>query len=90
MSQSGQATYRELIGLLEHLGFQDESVEGSHRAFRHRASDTLILLADLKPEDAVRRQDLISARRHLDAKGLMAAREFEQRFPESAATGAPP
>jgi predicted RNA binding protein YcfA (HicA-like mRNA interferase family) len=90
MSQSERATYRELIELLETPGFQDASVEGSHRAFRHGASDTLILLADLKPEDPVRREDLISVRRHLDSKGLMAARAFEQRFPESAAAGAPP
>jgi hypothetical protein len=53
-------------------------VEGSRHAFRHRASETLILLADLKPEDPVRREDLISVRQHLDSKGLMDARAFER------------
>ncbi len=90
MSQSKPATYGDLIQLLGRLGFQDESVEGSHWAFRHGASDTLILLARLKPEDSVRSEDLISVRRYLDSKGLMSAHAFERQFPQSAATGSPP
>jgi predicted RNA binding protein YcfA (HicA-like mRNA interferase family) len=86
MGRSKQPTYRDLISLLEHLGFQDESVKGSHRAFRHAASKTLILLADLGSDDLVRGEDLISVRRHLDSKGLMDTRTFERRFPESVAT----
>jgi len=90
MSPSKQPTCGDLISLLEHLGFQDESVEGSHHAFRHSASETVILLADLKPDDLVRVEDLISIRQNLDSKGLMDARAFERRFPPSAATSAPP
>jgi predicted RNA binding protein YcfA (HicA-like mRNA interferase family) len=86
MGQSERATYSDLISLLEQLGFQDESVAGSHQAFRHKASETLLLLADLKREDPVRTEDLISVRRHLDAKGLMDVHAFERRFPQSAAT----
>ena len=89
MSQFQRATYTDLISLLEHLGFQDESVTGSHHAFRHAASETLILLADFKREDPVRREDLISVRRHLDANGLMDERAFERQFPQSAASEAP-
>ncbi len=89
MSQSERVSYKHLISLLEHLGFQDESVTGSHLAFRHRASDTLLLLADLKREDPVRREDLISVRRHLDSKGLMDARTFDRRFPQSATIETP-
>jgi predicted RNA binding protein YcfA (HicA-like mRNA interferase family) len=89
MSQSKPATYRDLTSLLEHLGFQDESVKGSHHAFRYEASNTLVLLADLRPEDPVTSEDLISVRRHLDSKGLMDARTFEQRFPQLATTVIP-
>lgn len=89
MSQLHRANYMDLISLLEHLGFEDESVAGSHHAFRHRASETLILLADLKRDDSVRSEDLISVRRHLDAKGLMDASAFERQFPQSAASEAP-
>ena len=45
MRQSKPATYHDLTGLLEQLGFQRESVEGSHHAFRHRASEKLRELA---------------------------------------------
>ena len=90
MSQSKPATYADLTTLLERLGFQDESVEGSHHVFRHRASDTVVLLADLRPEDSVRREDLISVRWYLNSKGLMEARAFEQQFLQAAAATAPP
>jgi predicted RNA binding protein YcfA (HicA-like mRNA interferase family) len=90
MSPPTPPTYGDLISFLEQLGFQDESVGGSHHAFRHRASDTLVLLADVKREDPARIEDLISVRRHLDAKGLMDAQTFERRFPQSAETGSPP
>jgi len=80
------ATYRELTALLEQLGFRDESVSGSHCAFRHATSETLVLLADLKPDDPVRPEDLVSVRQHLDAKGLMDASAFERRFPQTSTT----
>jgi hypothetical protein len=81
MSESEQITYRDLAELLEELGFRDESVQGSHRAFRHAASDSLILFALAAPADPVRKEDFISVRRHLDSKGLMATAAFDQRFP---------
>jgi predicted RNA binding protein YcfA (HicA-like mRNA interferase family) len=90
MGQSRPATYHDLTGLLEQLGFQRESVEGSHHAFRHKASDTLIVLAAFQPESPLRSEDLVSVRRHLDSRGLMDARAFDRRFPRSAATGTPP
>jgi predicted RNA binding protein YcfA (HicA-like mRNA interferase family) len=89
MNQFHRAAYTNLISLLEHLGFEDESVAGSHHAFRHRASETLILLSDFKTEDPVRSEDLISVRWHLDAKGLMDARTFERQFPQSTARETP-
>lgn len=85
MSPSIPVTYGDLISLLIHLGFQDESVEGSHVALRHRTSESLVLLADVKSEEPVRWEDLISVRRHLDSKGLMDANAFDRRFPQPAA-----
>lgn len=82
MSGSRQVTYGDLARLLEELGFHDESMKGSHQAFRHATSDTLILLAPAVPADPVRKEDLISVRRHLDSKGLMAPATFDQRLPE--------
>jgi predicted RNA binding protein YcfA (HicA-like mRNA interferase family) len=57
MSQSKPTTYEELFSLLAQLGFEDESVRGSHHAFRHRPSETLILLAPMRTDDPVRRED---------------------------------
>ncbi len=62
---------------------------GSHQAFRHRESETLVLLANVKREDPVQTEDLVSVRRHLDAKGLMDSRTFEREFPKSAGSEAP-
>ena len=53
MSESEQTTYGEVASFLKDLGFQDESVPGSHQAFRHKASETIILLADLKSGDPI-------------------------------------
>jgi predicted RNA binding protein YcfA (HicA-like mRNA interferase family) len=74
MATSG-VTYGDLQQLLLSLGFVEESVEASHRAFRHRASDTVIVLAyGYDSTTPVRNEDLLSVRRHLHEKGLASAR----------------
>jgi predicted RNA binding protein YcfA (HicA-like mRNA interferase family) len=80
-----QVNYSDIVALLDELGFQDESVEGSHQAFHHLPSDTLILLGPSAPNDRVRKEDLVSVRRHLDFKGLMEAAAFDRRFPQAVA-----
>ena len=89
MSRSKPATYGELMALLDELGFLDESVADSHRALRHSRSETLILLAPFETGAPVRKEDLISVRRHLDASGLMNTLDFDRRIPQTAATKDP-
>ena len=79
MTNIKRITYAELGGWLAGLGFVEESVSFSHRAFRHRASGTLIVLAYYDdPDTAVREEDVISVHRHLEEKGLADARALER------------
>ena len=65
--------YKTIIHVLLDLGFIDESVKGSHQAFRHVGSGTVILFSALfAEEELVRQEDLISVRRHLIENGLIA------------------
>lgn len=84
MNHTERRTYGDLISILQQMDFQEESVPGSHQAFRHSVTGTLILFADAGPEEPARLEDLISVRRQLDAKGLMEASEFDRRFPQLA------
>jgi hypothetical protein len=86
MSRSGPVTYGDLTALLQELGFRDESVERSHQAFQHPASETLILLSPLTPDSPIRKEDLIAVRRQLDSKGLMHAATFDRRFSQPTPT----
>ena len=71
--------YKDLVDLMTSLGFRDESVPGSHRAFRHAGSGTLILFSPLSHDEAiVRDEDLVSVRRHLVEKGLVRIRDFDR------------
>jgi predicted RNA binding protein YcfA (HicA-like mRNA interferase family) len=64
-------TYGELWQLLIDLGFVQESVAGSHRAFRHAGSDILIVLPyDCDPSELAGDADLASVRRHLEEGGI--------------------
>ena len=81
MAKPKDATYGQLCQLLLRLGFLDESVKGSHRAFRHADSDTLILFGEYyKRSTPLRDEDLVSVRRHLDEKGFVDADTFGRLF----------
>jgi hypothetical protein len=61
------------------LGFIDESVKESHRAFRHAETGAVILLSLLIGDnEGVRQEDLASARRHLVENGLISDEEFSR------------
>jgi hypothetical protein len=47
-------------------------------AYRHTPSDTLIVLAGRPPDQAARRPDLFSVRRHLADKGILEEAEFDR------------
>lgn len=69
--------YKNLIDFLGRLGFVNESVKGSHRAFRHAGSGTIFLLSDSYSEDdPVGEEDLVSVRRHLVENGLVSYDDF--------------
>jgi hypothetical protein len=71
--------YSTLKKYLINLGFTDESVKGSHLAFRHIVSGTLIPLSELTGDrQAVRQEDLVSVRRHLVENGLTSDEEFSR------------
>ena len=71
MDKSDRFRFERLRELLLSLGFTEEWVEGSHRAFRHEDSDTLIVLSpSYVSSTPVRDEDLVSVRRHLEEKGL--------------------
>ncbi len=69
--------YSALKRYMIDLGFIDESVHLSHRAFRHGESGTLITLSLLIDDnEAVPQKDLVSVRRHLVENGLINDEEF--------------
>jgi len=74
-------TINDLNRYLLKLGFVNESVKNSHRLYRHDPSGTLIILAE-GDDLAIRREDLISIRRHLVENGLVSEAEFH-RFERS-------
>jgi hypothetical protein len=75
---TSSVTYGDLYRLLVQLDFVDVSRECPWKAYRHGATDTLILLANREPELPARPADLVSVRRHVVDNGLVDQREFER------------
>ena len=78
MSEASSLTYGRLYQFLQGLGFEDESVPGSHRVFRHRDSNTILVQAIHSLSEPVNLVDLKSTRRVLDEKGLVTRAEFDR------------
>jgi predicted RNA binding protein YcfA (HicA-like mRNA interferase family) len=71
--------YRDIKYYLIGSAFVDESVSGSHHAYRHSESGTLILLPfHFGDDEAVRQEDLVSVRRHLVENRLISEDEFSR------------
>lgn len=85
MPDSSGVTYAQLERLLLSLGFEDRSVEGSHRAFFHSALDTWIAFSDHRADEFAREVDLASVRRHLVENGILKETVFARfsRDPET-------
>ncbi|HEY7065704.1 MAG TPA: type II toxin-antitoxin system HicA family toxin [Chloroflexota bacterium] len=82
---SRELTQVELEELLVQLGFQlIASVPGSHRAFRHESTDTLVVL---KWDQAtpVMPAVVVGTRRLLDEKGIIDKKDFDARTREMTA-----
>ena len=57
----------------------DESAEGSHRAFKHPRADVILMFSTLRsPQERLLQADAVSVRRHLDEAGLLDARTFDR------------
>ena len=71
--------YSTLRGILRELGFTEHPIKGAHRAFRHEASDSIILLPS-KRERWLGPSHLAVVARTLDERGLMDRDDFEERI----------
>jgi hypothetical protein len=71
-------TYGDLYRLLAQLDFIDVSGDCPWKAYRHGATDTVVLLANRDPDLPARPADLVSVRRHVVDKGLVDRHEFER------------
>lgn len=70
--------YAELNQLLENLGFQRETITGSHVRWSHAQSETLFLLPESADQAPVAEHDLQMIRRFLDLKGLLDVDAFDR------------
>lgn len=71
-------TYGDLYRLLAQLDFIDVSDDCPWKAYRHGATDTLVLLANREPDLPARPADLVSVRRHVIDNGRIDQREFDR------------
>jgi hypothetical protein len=74
---ASRISYGELAEVLERLGFVATTVENRWRAYRHADSDTLIVLGNHDRTLPARPLDVVSVRRHLVEKDLIAENEFD-------------
>lgn len=78
-----EITYGDLFEILVDAGFEDRTAPGSHTEYWHEASDTLVLLAPHKPDEAVRAIDIKYVRRVLNERGLLDGKDFDRRVAEA-------
>jgi hypothetical protein len=64
--------------ILSDLGFKQVPVTKPYVGFQHDDSDTLIVLPSYRSNSPVAPHHLVQVRITLDAKGLMAAEEFDR------------
>jgi hypothetical protein len=64
--------------VLSDLGFKQVPVTKPYIGFQHEDSDTLIVLPSYRSNSPVAPHHLVQVRVTLDAKGLMAAEEFDR------------
>lgn len=70
-------TFAALRHLLLDLDFVEKTVPGSHEVFEHAPSGTVLIFRLYRPQDKVSLPDLVSARVHLDERGLLTADAFD-------------
>lgn len=70
--------FSEFRHMLADLGFNHVRVDGSHHAFRHEATNTIIMLRLLADADPVPPVDIISARLVIAGRGLATVDRFNE------------
>ena len=63
--------------LLLDLGFEEKEGSAPHIVFEHDASDTVLILRTYQPQEQVSWPDLITVRKQLDERGLLASDSFD-------------
>ena len=78
VQQDGRITLRELEQLLRRWGFRRE--RGSETlVFRHGGSDTLIVLPPYRSHDSVAATHLVTIRKLVTERGIVAADAFDRQ-----------
>jgi len=80
MSRQHSIHYDELHDLLLSLGFIFRRTKDGNRAYRHAASDTLILLGPHANQLVVRQADLLAVRKYVIEKGIETSQRMTQRL----------
>jgi len=79
MAKPRRLTFGQLRQFLLSLGFVEGSADADFTAFRHADSDTVLVFPKMQgPGDPVPSQDLVSARQHLQERGLIDALDFDR------------
>src|SRR5437660_10383169 len=72
--------YAELEWLLLGLGFKRARLAGSGVAYRHAATDALIVLAEHDPSTGAKPSDVAAVQRILEEYGIIGREGFASRF----------
>jgi hypothetical protein len=76
--------FSTLRQLLIDLGFREQTNSASC-IFEHEPTDTVLIFRAYQPREHVNWPDLVSVRRQLDERGLLAAESFDHRLRKASA-----
>jgi hypothetical protein len=83
--RSNNLSFAALRRILLDLDFVETVVPGSHVAFEHAPSDTVMMFRPYRPDERVGLADRLSVRRQLDERGLLPAESFDARLRKASA-----
>lgn len=89
MIKAKRPSYRQLLGLLERLGFTIELRESNLTACRHEAAGAWFLFRYRSPDDPLREPDYVAARKQLTEWGLVTDDEFARFAADAVSLGLP-
>lgn len=77
--------FAQFDSVLRELGFQKKVVPGKHIAYFHEASDTVMAVRLMEPDELVPDYQMAATRSQLDGRGIIDADEFEEMLKTAAA-----